>query len=136
MRQRCFRIVFIKALFLFGDFFLQCKDFLLNFQDRCLLIVGILLCFCIKLLKCGLNGRIFLMLGGFFLLLLVFDEKDLILDFFYDKFEVNVFLGLILNCESEFVDGVFQELESKLVLAFQLNVKNSPDGNLHLVRIN
>ncbi len=76
------------------------------------------------------------MLGGFFLLLLVFDEKDLILDFFYDKFEVNVFLGLILNCESEFVDGVFQELESKLVLAFQLNVKNSPDGNLHLVRIN
>jgi hypothetical protein len=49
---------------------------------------------------------------------------------------VNVFLGLILNCESEFVDGVFQELESKLVLAFQSNIEDSSNGNLHLVRIN
>ena len=86
-------------------------------------------------LQLGFKAHHFLVLLGFLIFLLVLHLSDVILDVSHERLELGVFLCLILKFGSEFQDCLFQELESELVLAFQLNVENGSNGDFHLLMI-
>jgi hypothetical protein len=100
---------------LLADLFSQFKDFLLYFHNELVLHFGVFLA---HQLQFGFDADDFLTLQCFLMFLLVFDLSNVVLNFFDHGFELGIFVGFILKFDCEFLDGIFQELESELVLTF------------------